>query len=537
MDQTREIDALIIGAGFAGILSLRKLTGELGLDAVVIDKAPGIGGTWYWNRYPGVLSDTQAHMYQFPFEDDMYQRTNWKNRYVTGDEIRVYLEDAVDFWGLRSRIELETELHHASFDEESGTWLAKTSQGNFRARFLITALGLLSAKNIPNIPGIHDFSGDIVHTTEWPDGLDLSGKRVAVIGNGSTGVQMMTALAKFVGHLTSFQRTPQYSVPAGNRPYTEEELAYFKSHTQDLWDKMERSGGGFDLDEVTRKTTEYSAEEREEIFEWAWRKGGNFTFTTETFADVMVDRAANDLASDFIKRKIASIVKDPETARKLMPPEIFARRAICDSGYYEIFNQSNVDLILTSENGIREFTAEGAITEDGVLHEFDYLILATGFDAIEGSYRGLDIRGIRGETLADHWADGAKSHLGVTVNGFPNMFMVLGPLGPFANLPAAIGVQVRWLTSVIGSLRGTPGATFELTADAEEKWLETCLELLEGSLYRQTKSWIFGANIPGKNTSRSASYFVGGLNRWIETANREIEEGYPNYRVSVPAAS
>lgn len=536
MKDVREVDALIVGAGMGGVLSLHKLTNELGLNAIAIDKAPGIGGTWYWNRYPGALSDTQAHMYQFPFEEELYQRTEWTTRYVTSAEIRQYLEDAVDLWGIRSRIELDTELRIASFEEDSGTWLAETSTGTIRARFLITALGLLSQKNIPDIPGIKEFAGTVVHTTEWPDDLDLRGKRVGVIGNGSTGVQLMTELAKVVGHLTSFQRTAQYSVPAGNRPYTPEELAGFKADPTKLWDGLATSQIGFGLAEATRKAFDVSAEEREAIFEEAWQRGGNFTFTHETFADVMSDRAANDEAAAFIKRKIASIVKDPETARKLMPTEIFARRPICDSGYFEIFNQPNVTLVSTRETPIEKFLPQGVVTEDGELHELDVLILATGFDAIEGSYRNLDIRGRGGERLAEHWSEGAKSHLGVTVSGFPNMFMVLGPLGPFVNLAPAIGIEVRWLTEAIRGVAQTPGATIELTPEAEEAWLEHCLELLEGSLFMETKSWIFGANIPGKKTARSASYYTGGLSNYVAIITDEAERGYPSYSVKVPSS-
>lgn len=535
-DEIREVDALVVGAGMGGVLALHKMTNELGLEAIAIDKAPGIGGTWYWNRYPGALSDTQAHMYQFPFEPELYRSTNWNRRYATSSDIRAYLENAVDVWGLRPRIELNTELTLATYEEESATWLAHTTTGAIRARFLITALGLLSQKNKPALPGIDDFRGTIVHTTEWPDDLDYAGKRVGVIGNGSTGVQLMTELAKTVGHLTTFQRTPQYSVPAGNRPYTPEELADFKANCEALWDGFETSAIGFGLEETTRKAFDVSAEEREAIFEAAWQKGGNFTFTHETFADVTTDRAANDEAAAFIKRKIAEIVDDPETARKLMPTEIFARRPICDSGYFQIFNQPNVELVSTKENPIQRFAPEGIVTEDGVLHELDILVLATGFDAIEGSYRNLDIRGRDGLRLSDHWSDGALSHLGITVHGFPNMFMVLGPLGPFVNLAPAIGVQVRWITQAVAELAAQPGATMELSAEAEEAWLQSCLDLLEGSLFLQTNSWIFGANIPGKKKARTASYFTGGLAAYLAIAGQEARDGYPSYQIHVPSS-
>ncbi len=534
--EIRRLDALIVGAGMGGLLALRKLTTEHGLDALVIDKAAGIGGTWFWNRYPGSLSDTQAPMYQLPFEKELYQRTKWTKRYATGPEIREYLEDAVDFWGLRPRIQLETALVSAAWDDAAREWEIETSKGSIRATYLITALGLLSNRNIPDFPGIGDFAGRIVHTADWPADLDITGKRVAVIGNGSTGVQFMTAAAKMVGHLTSFQRTPQFSVPAGNREYTEEELQAFKDGCESIWDQYTREKLGFGVDEVSRRTTDVSDEEREAIFEWAWQKGGNYTFTNETFADVTSDHSANKLAADFVRRKIAEIVEDPETARRLTPTEIFARRPICDSGYFEIFNQKNVDLVSLRETPIVTFTDRGAVTSDGQLHEFDVLVMATGFDAVEGSYRGVQITGRGGELLSEHWADAPRSHLGITVSGFPNLFMILGPNGPFVNNPAAIGIQSRWIARTIGHLVESGGGSIELLPEVEERWLDTCLDELQGSLFLETGSWIFGNNIPGKRKAKTANFYVGGLDSYIRISDAEIDDGYPSYDIRVAAS-
>lgn len=534
-DFVREVDALVVGTGMGGVMALRTLTADAGLDAVAIDKASGIGGTWYWNRYPGALSDTQSFMYQLPYDKELFQRTEWRTRYVPGPQIRQYLEDAVDFWNLRERIHLETTLTHATFDEDSATWHVVTDKGEFRARFLITAAGLLSQINIPDFPGIEEFKGRIVHTAAWPEDLDISGKRLGVIGNGSTGVQFMTEAAKTVGHLTSFQRTPQYTVPAGNREWTQAELDQFNATCEDRWNEFRTSKIGFGVDETKRSIWSVSEDEREAIFEWAWRKGGNYTFATETFCDVTSDRAANELASDFIKRKIRAIVKDPETARKLTPTELFARRPICDSGYFDIFNQSNVTLVATRENPIVKFVADGIVTEDGALHELDVLVLATGFDAVEGSYRNMDIRGIDGKTLEQHWAQGPRSHAGMTVCGFPNMFMILGPNGPFVNNPSAIGVQAKWLTSAISTIKDAPGASISLRAEAEEAWVNTCYDELKGSLFLETGSWIFGNNIPGKRKTKPANWYVGGLDRYIAGLEAEAEDGYPSYDVRVPA--
>lgn len=532
----REIDVLIVGAGMGGVLALRKVTAELGLDAVVIDKAPGVGGTWYWNRYPGSLSDTQAPMYQLPFEPELYRINTWRKRYVSGPEIREYLETAVDFWGLRERVILETEMSHATFDEGAGVWDVVTTSGNFRSRFLITALGLLSKLNLPDFRGMDSFAGRVVHTAAWPEDLDIAGKRIGVIGNGSTGVQFMTEAAKSVAHLTSFQRTPQYTVPAGNRHYTDEELQQFKDNCELMWDHYAHEKIGFGVDEVTRKTFDVTPEEREAIYEWAWQKGGNYTFATETFADVTATHEANREAADFIRRKISKIVTDPETARKLTPWEIYARRPICDSGYYDIFNQDNVELVSIRENPIEEVVPEGIRTADGMVHKIDVLVMATGFDAVDGSYRGLEIRGRDGELLSEHWADAPTSQFGVTVSGFPNMFMILGPNGPFVNNPAGIGVQARWITRAITAIKDEPGATIELLPEAEEAWLDTCLDELDGSLFLETGSWIFGSNIPGKRKSRTANFYVGGLDKYIRITDHESANGFPSYRVHTPAA-
>jgi cyclohexanone monooxygenase len=537
MGEVQKIDALVVGAGFGGVAAARRLTKDLGLDVIVIDKAPGVGGTWYWNRYPGALSDTQSFMYQLPFEKELYARTHWKTRYVTGPEIRAYLDDAVDFWGLRSKVQLETEMRSATFDERTQSWRVETDRGTFQARFLITALGVLSRMHVPDFPGVNTFRGVIAHTADWPQDLDLTGKRVGVIGNGSTGIQFLTEVAKTAGHLTSFQRTPQYTIPAGNRDWTDQELQNFQDTCEERWDEFRRVKLGFGIDEETDRTTfSVSAEQREAIYEAAWQKGGNYTFCNETFSDLTSDRAANEEAANFIRRKIAQIVKDPETARKLTPWELFARRPITDSGYFEIFNQPNVSLVSTRDNPITGFVEAGPVTRDGTIHELDVLVLATGFDAQEGSYRGLDITGRGGKTLAEHWKQCPRSHLGITVNGFPNMFMILGPSSPFVNLPPAIGLQAKWIAGAVGSVAGTAGASLELRPDSEEEWLETCRNALDGSLFLETGSWIFGNNIPGKRQTRPANFFVAGLDKFIEIADREAAQGYPSYEVHVPAS-
>jgi cyclohexanone monooxygenase len=527
----RRLDALVVGAGFGGIYMLHKLRNELGLDAVAIDRAGGVGGTWYWNKYPGALSDSEGFVYQYSFDRDLYAQTPWKTKYVRQPEILQYLNGVVDRYDLRDHISLETAMTDASFDEVTGIWTVHTDRGiTFECRFLVNGLGLLSATNVPDFPGMDDFEGRVVHTGAWPADLDLTGKRVGVIGNGSTGNQVITAIAPIVGHLTSFQRTPQYSVPTGNYELSPAEL---QSHRDDFtanWDQVRSSSVAMGFEESTIETFSVSAEERERIFEAAWNKGGGFWFMFGTFGDIATDEAANEEAASFIRRKIAQIVKDPETRRKLMPSGLHARRPLCDSGYYETFNRPNVSMVNLKETPITHLTEKGIVTADGALHELDVLILATGFDAVDGNYKRVDIQGRNGQGLRDHWADGPTSYLGVATTGFPNMFMILGPNGPFTNLPPTIETQVEWIAETIRHLAGSEAGWLEVKPDVETAWTDTCGEIADQTLFPRAASWIFGANIPGKK--RTVMFYLGGMKEYRSITSTEIASGYPSFTSS-----
>ena len=401
-ETTRRLDALVVGAGFGGIYMLHKLRNDLGLDAVAIDKAGGVGGTWYWNKYPGALSDSESFVYQYSFDRDLYAQTPWKTKFVRQPEILEYLNGVVDRYDLRDHIALETAMTDASFDEVAGIWTVHTDRGvTFECRFLVNGLGLLSATNVPDFPGMNDFEGRLVHTGAWPEDLDLTGKRVGVIGNGSTGNQVITAIAPIVGPpdvvpahpavqrarrkprtvaRPNCSRTATTSTPTGTRSTT----------PASRWASWKASVETFSV----------SAEERERIFEAAWQNGGGFRFMFETFCDIATDEAANEEAASFIRRKIAEIVKDPETRRKLMPTDLHARRPLCDSGYYDTFNRPNVSMVNLKETPITHVTEKGIVTADGTLHELDVLILATGFDAVDGNYKRVDIRGRNGQGAA-----------------------------------------------------------------------------------------------------------------------------------------
>lgn len=532
--QVRELDALVVGLGYGGIYSLHHLHNELGLDVVGIDKASGVGGTWFWNKYPGALSDSESFVYQYSFDKELFEDNPWRTKFVTQPEILDYLNGVVDRYDLRRLTRLETSMTSAVFDESDGTWTVETDTGTtFRAKVLITGLGLLSATNVPDFPGMADFAGEVVHTGAWPDGLDLTGKRVGVIGNGSTGGQVITALGPVVGHLTSFQRTPQYSVPAGNRELTEDELREQSERFHEKWEQVYNSGLAMGFVESEAETFAIPAGEREKVYEWAWNEGGGFRFMFETFADIATDPAANEEAASFIRRKIGEIVKDPETARKLTPTDLYARRPLCDSGLYETFNRDNVELVRIDENPIKHLTAHGIVTEDGALHELDVLVLATGFDAVDGNYKRTDIRGRGGEQLRDHWSDAPTSYLGMTTSGFPNMFMILGPNGPFTNLPPSIETQVRWIGRAATHVVRDDVVWMDVRTETETAWTETCADIADQTLFPQAASWIFGANIPGK--PRTVMFYLGGLKTYRELIDAEASEGFPSFTTRADA--
>lgn len=525
----REIDAMVVGLGYGGIYMLHLLRHDLGMDAVAIDKAGGVGGTWYWNKYPGALSDSESFVYQYSFDKELFNQSGWTTKYVTQPEILDYLNGVVDRYSLREHTRLETSMDSAAFDETTGLWTIETDRGvTYKSRFLITALGLLSATNIPTFPGIDDFEGRVVHTGAWPEDLDVSGKRVGVIGNGSTGGQLITAIAPVVGHLTSFQRTPQYSVPAGNRQLTAEELRAQHDEFEQKWDQVYNSSLAMGFVESEAETFAIPDSEREKIYDSVWNEGGGFRFMFETFGDIATDAAANEEAANFIRRKISEIVTDPETARKLTPTDLYARRPLCDSGLYETFNLPNVSLIRIDENPIAHFTEKGVVTADGALHELDILILATGFDAVDGNYKRTDIRGRDGLQLKDHWADGPSSYLGVATAGFPNMFMILGPNGPFTNLPPSIETQARWITRAVKHTAATESGWMDVNPDTEAAWTEGCAEIADMTLFPKAEaSWIFGANIPGKK--RTVMFYLGGLKTYRELTDAEAEAGFPGF--------
>ncbi|PXY25187.1 NAD(P)/FAD-dependent oxidoreductase [Prauserella sp. PE36] len=507
---TADHDAIVIGAGFGGIYMLHKLRNELGLSVRAFEKGGGVGGTWYFNRYPGAKSDTEGFVYRYSFDRDLLQEWDWNTRYLDQPDILAYLQHVVERYDLARDIQLNTEVTGAVFDEEALLWRVSTADGSeFTSRYLVNALGLLAKTNIPAIPGMESFAGRTVHTNAWPDDLDITGKRVGVIGTGSTGTQFIVAAAKMVGHLTVFQRSPQYCVPSGNGPVDPAEVAATKQNFDAVWEQVRNSVTAFGFEESTVEATSVSEEERQRVFQENWDKGNGFRFMFGTFSDIVTSPEANAAAAAFIRSKIAEIVQDPDTARKLTPTGLYAKRPLCNEGYYETFNRDNVELVSIKENPIEEITPTGVRTADGVVHELDVLVLATGFDAVDGNYRNMDLRGRGGRHINEHWTDGPTSYLGVSKAGFPNMFMILGPNGPFTNLVPSIEVQVDWISELVGHAERNGVRTVEPTQEAEDQWTATCKEIADMTLFPKVESWIFGANIPGKK--HAVMFYMGGL--------------------------
>ncbi len=529
MTTTTNFDAIVIGAGFGGLYMLKKLRDEQGLNVRVFDRAGGVGGTWYWNRYPGALSDTETCVYCYSWDKQLLQEMEITTRYIAQPQILKYLEKVADRHDLRKDIQFNTGITKAYFNETTDLWEVGTDTGEtFTAKFIVTALGLLSATNIPKFKGLETFKGEWHHTGNWPEGVQFEGKRVGVIGTGSTGAQVIVAIAPKVEHLTVFQRSAQYSVPVANGPVSQDYVDNIKKNYEKIWAQVKNSAVAFGFEESTVPAMSLSDEERQAVFEKAWENGGGFRFMFETFSDIVMDERANKAAQDFIRGKIAEIVKDPETARKLTPTELYAKRPLCDGGYYATFNRANVSLVDVKASPIVEITAKGVKTADGVEHELDMLIFATGFDTVDGNYTKIDIRGRKGLTIQDHWKAGPSSYLAVAEANYPNMFMVMGPNGPFTNLPPSIETQVEWISDLIQETNTKNLKTVEATHDAVAGWTHICQDIASKTLFSKGNSWIFGANIPGK--TNTVYFYMAGLGAYRQQLRNVQNQGYQGFQ-------
>ena len=530
-----DLDVVVIGSGFAGLYALHKLRNGLGLTVRSFDDAGDVGGTWYWNRYPGARSDTEVTAYCYSFDRELFNEWKWTERYPRQHEILNYLNHVTDRFDLRRSITFNTTLSSAVFNEDTNRWDVTTSSDeHLSAQFLVAGVGLLSSTVYPDFKGLDTFAGETYHTARWPhEGLDLSNKRVGVIGTGSSGVQVITEIASQVDKLVVFQRRPQYSVPAQHGPIPQKTLAEIHADYDGYWDSVRKSITAFGFTESAVPAMSVSAAERDAVFQEAWDIGGGFRYMFATFGDIGVDPVANEAAASFIRRKITEIVKDPKTAEALTPYDLYARRPLCDGGYYETFNRDNVDLVDLSVEPIEEINPNGVRTS-AAEYELDVLVFATGFDAVTGNYVKMNIQGRNGEQLRDKWADGPRSLLGVVNSGFPNMFMIFGPMGPFTNQPPAHEVQVDWIAAAIQRVRDTDAGFIEATKEAEDAWIDECNTIAHATLFTKIDSWINGANVPGKAVA--VNFYMGGMGAYCDRLKQLVDNNYEGFAVGASSS-
>jgi cyclohexanone monooxygenase len=529
-------DAVVVGAGFAGMYMLHRLRG-LGFSARVYEQGDGVGGTWYWNRYPGARCDVESMQYSYSFSDELQQQWDWSERYAPQPEILKYANHVADRFDLRRDIQFSTRVERAVFDEAANLWSVTTSQGDtVTARHVILATGCLSNARMPDIKGLKEFKGEVYHTGHWPhQPVDFTGKRVAVIGTGSSAIQSVPVIADQASHLTVFQRTANFSIPARNAALTTEERESFRSRYPEIRRfAREESRNGIVQELPDRGALDDGDNERRAKYEERWAKGG-LTFMG-IYNNLALDKAANDTAAGFVRGKIAEIVRDPDTAKLLQPNDhpIGSKRICIDSDYYAAFNRPNVTLVDIKSTGIDEILPN-AVRVGGKDYEVDALVLATGFDAMTGSVAKIDIVGRDGLTLNRKWAEGPRTYLGLMSSGFPNLFVITGPGSPsvLSNMIVSIEQHVDWIADCIGFMRDRGFAAMEAERDAEDKWVAHVNEVAHGTLYPQANSWYMGANIPGK--PRIFMPYIGGVGVYRQICNDVAAKGYEGFAMTAAA--
>ncbi|HVB17958.1 MAG TPA: NAD(P)/FAD-dependent oxidoreductase [Stellaceae bacterium] len=531
---TTELDALVIGAGFAGLYQLLCLRDRLGLSVQALEAGGGVGGTWYWNRYPGARCDSESHVYWYTFSPELMREWEWSERYPGQAEILRYLNFVADRFDLKRDIRFNTRVVAATYDEEANRWQVRTEGGEtYAAKFLITAVGCLSTANVPDFPGLNDFASDWYHTGQWPhEGVDFTGKRVGMIGTGSTGIQAAPVIAASAKHLSVFQRTANYSVPARNAPLTAEFRRYVKEHAGDIRAVTRETINGMAFRIEERRAVDTPPEEREKIYEAAWERGG-LQFRA-AFQDMMVDKRANDTAAAFVKRKIRSIVKDPKTAAILSDIDhpYAAKRPPIDTNYFETYNRPNVTLVDLRKAPIDRISRAGICTTEAE-YPVDIIVFATGFDAMTGPMLRMGVRGCGGVALKDVWEAGPRNYLGLQVAGFPNLFTITGPGSPsvLCNMPVAIEQHADWITDCIRHMRDSGLERIEARADAVDKWVAEVNEMAHKTVLPLARhSWYLGANIPGK--PRVFMPYAGGMVRYRQICADVAARGYEGFQLS-----
>ncbi|MFJ1886284.1 flavin-containing monooxygenase [Streptomyces sp. NPDC088137] len=524
-----EYDALVVGAGFGGLYALYRLRAH-GFSCHAFETGDDVGGTWYWNRYPGARCDVESLDYCYSFSPELHAEWDWSERFATQPEILRYAGHVADRFDLRPMISFGTRVASAVWEEEGRTWLLTTDDGRrARARFLVTAVGCLSASRVPDLPGLGSFGGEVHHTGRWPhEGVDLAGRRVAVIGTGSSGIQAVPELASKVSHLTVFQRTPNYSLPARNRPLSGRESWRAKTELDELRTYARTGFSGFYIASTGRSALDVGEEERRAAFERKWAIGG--TEIMSVFNDILTDGKANEHLAEFVREKIRDAVDDPETARKLVPLDypIGTKRICVDTGYFSTYNRKNVDLVDLRTEALVEITEDGIRTEAGT-YPADVLVLATGYDAMTGPLTRIDIRGTGGRALKEQWASGPRSYLGLAVAGFPNLMTVTGPGSPsvLVNMVRAVEQHVDWIVDCLRRLREDGVDRIEARPEAQDSWVAHVNEVADTTLYPRANSWYVGANVEGK--ARVFMPYAGGLNHYRERCEEVARSGYRGF--------
>ncbi len=529
------VDAIIVGAGFAGLYMLHRLR-RMGLSARVFEAGSGVGGTWYWNRYPGARCDAESLVYSYSFDKELEQEWEWTERYATQAEILAYAEHVAERFDLMRDIELSTRVTGARFDDPSNTWEVTTDRGHpARARYCIMATGCLSTPQVPNIAGLETFAGPTYYASQWPhEPVDFTGRTVGIIGTGSSGIQAIPVIAAQARHLTVFQRTANFSVPAYNQALDPDWVAAFKQHYPEHRVKhrlgLVSSFGGLELPEekqgvAAMSADEFSEAEMQEILEEYWQVGG--ARFLGAFGDVISNERTNRIVADFVRNKIRSIVKDPKVAELLCPTThpIGTKRICVDTDYYATYNRDNVSLVDVRAAPIKTITPTGLETEAGT-YTFDDLVLATGFDAMTGALKSIDIRGLDGVRLADKWHAGPRAYLGLVASGFPNLFTITGPGSPsvLSNMLVSIEQHVDWLCDLLEHMEDNGLARVDSDPEAEDRWVDHVNEVANATLFPKGGSWYLGANIPGK--PRVFMPYAAGVGAYREICDEVASDNY-----------
>jgi cyclohexanone monooxygenase len=528
------LDAIVVGAGFAGLRAAHQLT-QMGLSFQCFEAGNGVGGTWYWNRYPGAQCDVESMEYSYSFSDELQQEWKWDHKYSAQPQILAYANHVADRFDLRRHIRFDTRMVSAAFDESNALWSVTLSSGDtVQARFLLMGTGNLSTPRVPDISGISRFKGDWYHSSRWPQaGLEFTGKRVAVIGTGSTGIQIIPIVARAAKHLTVFQRSPNFVVQAFNRPLSSEEVSHYKSVYPHMRERARQSNLGVaDIDMPNKSALEDSPKAREARYEALWARGSHPAFLS-AYNDLLVNPEANETAAAFVRGKIRKAVQDPKVADLLCPKDhpIGTKRLCAGTDYYETYNRQNVTLVDARSYPIEEITERG-LRCGGVEHEADVIVFATGFDAMTGALREIEIRGRGGRTLEQHWAAGPMTYLGLMVADFPNMFVITGPGSPSvkSNVVLSIEQHVDWIARCLADMKARAIATIEPEPEAQTQWVSHVNEVADRTLYPRADSWYTGSNVPGK--PRVFMPYVGGIANYRRICDDVAAAGYRGFRLT-----